>query len=171
MLKFIKNSKPKFDISKIDLTINSLELDDENHYENQFIKGKDRHASIQNKVWNEDLPREIKNYLNEIGLKNETFTANINVQRPGQMAPLHKDNHYYAKKYFGDGEFDRILIFLTDWKIGQVFGCVDESITKWKAGDVFTFEDDDYHWSANTGMSDKYTIVISVMKDKFLKND
>ena len=62
-------------------------MDDENHYENQFIKGKDSHASIQNKVWNEDLPSEIKNYLNEIGLKNETFTANINVQRPGQMAP------------------------------------------------------------------------------------
>ena len=80
MLKFIKNSKPKFDISKINLKINSLELDDESHYENQFIKVKDRHASIQNKVWNEDLPIEIQDYLSELGLKKDTFTANINVQ-------------------------------------------------------------------------------------------
>ena len=61
--KFLKNSKPQFDISKIKLKINSLELDDESHYENQFIKGKDRHASIQNKVWNEDLPIKIQDYL------------------------------------------------------------------------------------------------------------
>ena len=165
MLKFIKNSKPKFDISKINLKINSLELDDESHYENQFIKGKDRHASIQNKVWNEDLPIKIQDYLSGLGLKKDTFTANINVQKPGQMAPLHKDNHYYAKKYFGDGEFDRILIFLTDWKIGQVFGCEDKSITKWKRGDCYTFNATDQHFSANTGMETKYTIVISVLKE------
>ena len=103
----------------------------------------------------------------------ENIQMQITEQKPGQYIPYHMDvltsSGIEASKVVKNGY--RIIIFLTDWRIGQVFGCVDESITKWKAGDVFTFEDDDYHWSANTGMSDKYTIVISVMKDKFLKND
>ena len=58
----------------------------------------------------------------------------------------------------------RMLIFLTDWKMGQGFGINDECITKWKAGDCYTFDETDYHWSANTGLDTKYTLVISTKK-------
>ena len=87
------------------------------------------------------------------------------------MAPLHRDNHGYACKKLNKRpeDFDRILVFLTDWSIGQVFGCQNESITEWKSGDCYTFSSTDQHFSANTGMEIKYTIVISVLKG-YLKN-
>ena len=82
-------------------------------------------------------------------------------------APLHRDNHQHASKKLNrhQDEFERVLVFLTDWSIGQVFGCEEKSITEWKSGDCYTFETSDQHFSANTGVMDKYTIVISVLKD------
>ena len=183
MLKFIKNIKPSFDISKISLTTERLKLDNKSHYENTAIKGLDRVASTQNKVWDENLPTEILDYIGQLGFDKNQYSANINVQYPGQMAPLHRDNHGHAckklnKKFedfvdfmrdvFGE-DFDRILVFLTDWSIGQVFGCQNESITEWKSGDCYTFSSTDQHFSANTGMEIKYTIVISGLKG-YLKN-
>ena len=167
MLKFIKNVKPNFDIKKISLKINRLKLDNRNHPENKAIKGLDRVASTQNKVWDEDLPKEVIDYISKIGFHRGTYSANVNVQRPGQMAPLHKDNHQHASKKLNrsSDEFERVLVFLTDWSIGQVFGCEEKSITSWKCGDCYTFETEDQHFSANTGVEDKYTIVISVLKE------
>ena len=43
-------------------------------------------------------------------------------------------------------EFERVLVFLTDWSIGQVFGCEEKSITEWKSGDCYTFETSDQHF-------------------------
>ena len=171
MLKFIKNIKPSFDISKISLTTERLKLDNKSHYENTAIKGLDRVASTQNKVWDENLPTEILDYIGQLGFDKNQYSANINVQYPGQMAPLHRDNHGYACKKLNKRpeDFDRILEFLTDWSIGQVFGCQNESITEWKSGDCYTFSSTDQHFSANTGMETKYTIVISGLKG-YLKN-
>ena len=98
MLKFIKNIKPSFDISKISLTTERLKLDNKSHYENTAIKGLDRVASTQNKVWDENLPTEILDYIGQLGFDKNQYSANINVQYPGQMAPLHRDNHGYACK-------------------------------------------------------------------------
>ena len=167
MLKFIKNIKPDFDITNVPLKTERLKLDNTNHYQNKAIKGLDRVASTQNKVWDENLPQEVVNYIKGIGFERNQYSANINVQRPGQMAPLHRDNHQYASKKLNKSpeDFNRVLVFLTDWSIGQVFGCEEESITKWKSGDCYTFDNVDSHWSANTGTKDKYTIVISVLKD------
>ena len=167
MLEFIKNIKPDFDIEKIPLKTERFKLDNKSHYENKAIKGLDRVASTQNKVWDENLPQEITDYIREIGFERNECSANINVQRPGQMAPLHRDNHGHAREKLNKNfeDFERVLVFLTDWKVGQVFGCEEESITKWKSGDCYTFDNVDSHWSANTGTKDKYTIVISVLKD------
>ena len=167
MLKFYKNVKLKFDITKIPLTLERLKLDNKSHYENRAIKGLDRVASTQNKVWDENLPDEAIDFIKEIGFERGCYSANINVQRPGQMAPLHRDNHGYAckklNKQFED--FERVLVFLTDWEVGQVFGCEKECITDWKSGDCYTFDAQDQHFSANTGIETKYSIVISVLKE------
>ena len=171
MLEFIKNIKPDFDIEKIPLKTERFKLDNKSHYENKAIKGLDRVASTQNKVWDENLPQEITDYIREIGFERNECSANINVQRPGQMAPLHRDNHGYACEKLNKtpNDFDRVLVFLTDWSIGQVFGCDEESITKWKRGDCYTFDATDQHFSANTGTDTKYTIVISGLKKMFKK--
>ena len=167
MLEFLKNVKPNFDIEKVSLKTERLKLDNKSHYENTAIKGLDRVASTQNKVWDENLPQEIIDYIKEIGFKRNECSDNINVQYPGQMAPLHRDNHGHACKKLNKKfeDFERVLVFLTDWEVGQVFGCEDKSITKWKRGDCYTFNATDQHFSANTGMETKYTIVISVLKE------
>ena len=91
--------------------------------------------------------------------------SNINVQRRRSNTPLHRDNHGYACKKLNKKfeDFERVLVFLTDWEVGQVFGCEKECITDWKEGDCYTF-DQDQHFS-NTGMETKYSIVISVLKE------
>ena len=166
MLEFIKNIKPSFEISKIPMHFERLKLDNRNHYENKAIKGLDRVASTQNKVWHENLPNKVIQYINEFGYDETQYSANINLQQPGQMAPLHKDNHGHACNKFNrpPEDFIRLLVFLTDWSMGQVFGCEDKTIIKWKAGDCYTFDSDDQHFSANTGTEDKYTIVISAIR-------
>jgi hypothetical protein len=166
MLEFIKNIEPDFNIAEIPLKTEKLKLDNKSHYENAAIKGLDRVASTQNKVWNENLPRDIVGYIKEFGFDKNQYSANINVQYPGQMAPLHIDNHSYACQKLNKNpeDFDRVLIFLTDWSIGQVFGCGEESITGWKSGDCYSFDSKDQHFSANTGMETKYTIVLSGLK-------
>ena len=73
MLKFIKNVKPNFDIESVSLKINRLKLDNRNHPENKAIKGLDRVAT-QNKVWDEDLPKEIVDYITEIGFDRNSYS-------------------------------------------------------------------------------------------------
>ena len=166
MIEFVKNIKPTFDLSMFNFKVNRLKLNNKYHPENKAIKGLDRVASTQNKVWDEDMPNEIREYINKFDIKEGDYHVNMNIQYPGQMAPLHTDNHSEAVKKFNipSHNFKRILIFLTDWKMGQGFGINDECITKWKAGDCYTFDETDYHWSANTGLDTKYTLVISTKK-------
>jgi|TARA_Y100000590_G_scaffold415335_1_gene513017 hypothetical protein len=166
MIEFVKNIKPSFDLSTFEFKINKLKLDNKKHPENRAIKGLDRVASTQNKVWDEDMPKEIRKYINKFDIKEGEYHVNMNIQRPGQMAPLHTDNHSEAVKKFNisSNNFKRMLIFLTDWEMGQGFGINDDCITKWKAGDCYTFDETDYHWSANAGEDTKYTLVISTKK-------
>ena len=113
MLEFLKNVKPNFDIEKVPLKTERLKLDNKSHYENRAIKGLDRVASTQNKVWDENMPQEIIDYIKEIGFGRNECSANINVQYPGQMAPLHRDNHGYACKKLNKNfeDFERVLYF------------------------------------------------------------
>ena len=166
MIEFVKNIKPNFELSTFDFKINKLKLDNKKHPENRAIKGLDRVASTQNKVWDEDIPAGIREYINKFDIKEGEYHVNMNIQRPGQMAPLHTDNHSEAVKKFNipSHSFKRMLIFLTDWKRGQGFGINDECLTKWSAGDCYTFDETDYHWSANAGENTKYTLVISTKK-------
>jgi hypothetical protein len=164
MLEFIKNIKPDFDVFTLDLKVNKLKLDNKKHPENRAIKGLDRVASTQNKVWDEDIPKEIREYIEKFKLGK--YHVNMNIQEPGQMCPLHIDNHSEAVRMF-EGPWTnwrRILIFLTDWKIGQAVGLREKCITEWKAGDCYTFDETDPHWSANAGENTKYTLVISAKK-------
>ena len=82
-------------------------------------------------------------------------TSSQHIHKLDQIVDYFNNNGIEADVGTGKGQL----------KDGQVFGCEEESITKWKRGDCYTFESIDSHWSANTGTKDKYTIVISVLKD------
>ena len=73
MLKFIKNVKPNFDIESVSLKINRLKLDNRNHPENRPLRDWIE-SSTQNKVWDEDLPKEIVDYITEIGFDRNSYS-------------------------------------------------------------------------------------------------
>ena len=45
-----------------------MKLDNKKHPENRAIKGLDRVASTQNKVWDEDIPAGIREYINKFDI-------------------------------------------------------------------------------------------------------
>ena len=165
-IKFIKNIKPNFDLSLFDFKINKLKLDNKVHPENRAIKELDRVASTQNKVWDEDIPKEIREYINNFGFVEDDYHVNMNIQYPGQMAPLHTDEYIYAANKFNvtPDKLIRYWISLTDWEVGQVFGIEEECFTQWKAGDCYTFDSNKNHLSVNAGQVIRYTLLISLLK-------
>ena len=166
-IEFIKNEPLSFDIDKLELKFYESELDLENHPYNKAISIQDRKNSIQLRVWHEDLPIEIINYIEDIGFNVGTYNANLTAQHPGQMTSLHRDKYLYLAKEFdvNPEELIRFWIPITDWDRGQVLGVEDVCFTKWKSGDCYIFDNDNWHWAVNAGYSIRYTLLVTVLKD------
>ena len=165
MIDFIKNKSLDFDIETLDLLIEEYPIDVEEHPYNKQIE--DLNVGTFGKVWNENLPKEIVQYIEELGIS--SYHAYINVQKPGKITTLHQDNHKGALNKLGvdQKELRRILVFLTDWNIGETFCVEDECIVNWKSGDCYTFGTEDWHWGVNAGYKTKYTLVLTVKKEFF----
>ena len=84
---------------------------------------------------------------------------------PGQTIPHHVDKHYLVRKEFGEGETNRYLIFLEDWKRGHYYEIHDQPFVKWKAGDWVKFSNDDWHLAGNMGEEPFYSAQITVLKN------
>ena len=96
----------------------------------------------------ENLPNKVIQYINEFGYDETQYSKYKSTTTTFQM-------HLYIKiimvkfcKKFNrpPEDFIRLLVFLTDWSIGQVFGCEDKTIIQWK-GDCYTFDSNDQHFS------------------------
>ena len=165
MIKFIKNQPLSFDIKTLNLLIEDYPIDLEAHPYNKHIE--DLNVGIFGKVWDENLPKEIIKYVKELGFEKNQYHAYINVQKPGKMTTLHQDNQNYASNKLGvdSKDLNRLLVFLTDWNMGENFCVIDECIVNWKSGDCYTFDIEDWHWGCNAGYETKYTLVISTIKE------
>lgn len=109
-----------------------------------------------------------------LGLGNtRTF---IHVQHPGQMHVIHMDTVY------GGGHWDylgkdrnkkvcRVMIYLDDWKPGQVVLMGSEHFYKWKKGDVLWFKWQDIpHGTVNFGHHDRPLLFVTgEITEKFKK--
>ena len=74
-------------------------------------------------------------------------------QGPGNMLPIHVDElEPYRKKYNLETLWQN-LIFLEDWKCGQVFGVEDEVITNWKQGDAICWKWMTEHYLVNASLT------------------
>lgn len=158
-----------FDIKTLDLLIEDYPIDVEEHPYNKQIE--DLSVGTFGKVWRENFPKEIVQYIEEVGLEGNQFHAYINVQRPGKMTTLHQDTFNYTSNKFGVGTKDltRLIIFLTDWNKGENFCVEDKCLVNWKQGDCYTFDAMDWHWGVNAGFKTKYTLIIST-PNEFIKN-
>jgi hypothetical protein len=169
VIRFIKNQPLSFDIKALDLLIEDYPIDVDAHPYNKQIE--DLSVGTFGKVWRENFPKEIVQYIEEVGLERNQFHSYINVQLPGKMTTLHQDNHNYASNKLGVGIKDlrRLLIFLTDWNKGETFCVEDECLVNWKQGDCYTFDTMDWHWGVNAGYKTKYTLILSIPKE-FMEN-
>jgi len=87
-------------------------------------------------------------------------------QRMGQMVPWHIDNfagHFTRENTFQQTEMDinpdsarRFIVFLDDWKHGQIWQIGNATFTNWKKGDCITWEWFDLpHSTCNMGFWDR----------------
>lgn len=91
------------------------------------------------------------------------FTV-IHKMRPGMIQPLHGDLYarYSKNNNVTDVEsIQRVLIFLTDWQMGHIFHCDQQSFDGWRAGDWVSWPGTTKHVAANFGSADRYTMQIT----------
>ena len=96
-------------------------------------------------------------------------TVALMQQAPGQVLPEHVDTFYmFAKNHnvHPDGCI-RVNIFLEDWQSGHYFEINKIPITNWKRGDAVIIEKNEPHLSSNSGMTPKYTMQITGVKNEF----
>lgn len=83
---------------------------------------------------------------------------------PGNTIPNHLDMYYKLREEFGDGDINRFLIFLEDWKRGHYFEVQDQPFVKWKAGDWVSFGPKDWHLAGNMGDEPLYCAQVTTLK-------
>ena len=74
-------------------------------------------------------------------------------QEPGHMLPIHVDELEPYKTHHDVQEFWQNLIFLEDWKCGQVFGVEDSVIVDWKKGDAICWRGMTEHYLVNASLT------------------
>lgn len=95
--------------------------------------------------------------------------ATLTRQDPGQILPWHYDRFFMLKRLFPNDSrpIIRFLLFLEDWKMGHVLQVGNSMLTHWTRGDVVVWRPNQYHVSANIGLTTKWTCNIT----GFLKDD
>lgn len=85
----------------------------------------------------------------------------MQVQRPGDMWPLHYDRYKNQSFDAGDDVIQRWLIMLYDQQPGQCFFMNHENVS-WQAGDVISWNQTNYaHGGANFGYYPRFTVRIT----------
>lgn len=95
--------------------------------------------------------------------------ATLTRQDPGQILPWHYDRFFMLKRLFPNDTRPilRFLLFLQDWQIGHVLQVNNSMLTHWQRGTVVVWRPEQYHVSANIGLTTKWTCNIT----GFLRND
>ena len=86
---------------------------------------------------------------------------------PGKVTPWHTDHFLNFKKYYNLDEKDiihRRLLFLQDWRPGQIFAIDDKTYTNWNAGDWIEWTQEHYHMGANHSNEIRYTAQLTGVK-------
>lgn len=97
------------------------------------------------------------------------YSVGIMKQPVGQTLPLHEDTFYQFAK---NNDVDpyaccRVNIFLEDWQSGHYFEINEKSVLHWKRGDAIIILRDEPHLSGNMGLTTKYTMQVTGVRDEF----
>jgi hypothetical protein len=159
MYKYLGNYNFEFNIDLDKLTYHSHKIDKHSDKNSNTAKeaGYGDNTEIH-KVWGEDYPSELLEYVNRFPIK--WVNTNFQVQKPGFIIPPHKDSFDMIKSLHNKKPY-RILVCMSNWIFGQVI-MVDKSVlTNWKKGDAWVWDSEAIHMSANGSLEDKLTMIIS----------
>jgi len=102
----------------------------------------------------------IKNFK-KLGIDPEKSLLRLLEYMPGHSLPLHCDGFEGFKRLYGEGEATRFFVAISDWDWGHVFQMHDNMISNWRSGDTYIVPKGIFHASANFGISPKYTLTIT----------
>jgi hypothetical protein len=96
------------------------------------------------------------------------YSVGIMKQPVGQTLPSHEDTFYQFAKNNDIDPYDccRVNIFLEDWRSGHYFEINEDPILQWNRGDAIIIERDEPHLSGNMGMTFKYTMQVTGVKNE-----
>jgi hypothetical protein len=116
-----------------------------------------------------NIPEWCLKISNEFNFKHPTAT--LYCMTPGTILPIHKDTYSKYREVFNlDFEFDmiyRCIVFLENWSSGHYLEIDNNPIIKWKKGDYVMWKNDSPHIAANIGSTNRYTLQITGIKNKF----
>lgn len=121
-------------------------------------------AAVMDNEW----PVELNNLANSLGFE-EPPLQKVLKQSPGQMFPLHIDvyqdlrteEQQQGPDMTFDPEIRRVFIALNDWEPGHYYQIGNSVWHNWKAGDAVTFRWGVPHSTANSGNTDRYTLILT----------
>lgn len=82
---------------------------------------------------------------------------------PAHVTPWHTDHYKNFKKFYNlhDEQVIRRMVFLQEWKPGQIFCIDDETITNWNPGDWIEWTPEHRHMGANHSAEIRYTLQLT----------
>lgn len=97
------------------------------------------------------------------------YSVGIMKQPPGQTLPLHEDTFFKFAHVHNVDPYDciRVNIFLEDWQSGHYFEINKIPILQWKQGDAVIIERNEPHLSGNMGLTTKFTMQVTGVKNEF----
>ena len=100
-------------------------------------------------------------------------TITINLVKPGNFIPSHKDKFYRLLEFAKNNNLDltnkepiRINLFLQDHKIGHFFEMDNKVCMNYKKGDYVIIKPNKVHSVINIGNENRYTLQVSGFADK-----
>jgi len=113
-----------------------------------------------------DLGPTLMKMVNAFKLE-EPFSYTFHCQTTGQVFPYHID-FFHRREVFRNEPQEkiiRIMVMLTDWEPGHLFGFGNHTYTNWKAGDISTFSHANVpHYTANAAYNPRCILLITGMK-------
>tara|TARA_R110000803_G_C11851245_1_gene305898 strand:- start:83 stop:682 length:600 start_codon:yes stop_codon:yes gene_type:complete len=140
----------------------------ENFVDSHSLDGNEDHVVYNNSILEEHAVTDNRKKIIEIlkrkfGLK--YVEINKMMQKPGNFVAPHVDHKssFISRCPFDftGNELKKFIIFVTPWKMGQVWMVGNEAITCWKKFSVIEFPWYMPHATANTSTFDRQTISVS----------
>lgn len=117
-----------------------------------------------------ELDFDIDPILNIIGCDPDSYSLNFIRVPAGRMIPWHCDTYAWFVQHHHISQnqlthVKRALVFVDDWRPGQIVQFGKDVLSHWRNGDAYTWAHDCWHGAANFGDTD-LTVMLITYYDK-----